>query len=794
MIRDLIWAIRWLRRNPLFTTALTGILALGIAANTAVFSIVDAILKRPLPYPSADRLLRVEETTVKRANIGVTAAEYLEWRGRTDLFSTTAAYVRDVVTIAGNQPPDQVFLVRATPSLFPLLGLTPRLGHTPSATDLATVVLSDAFWRRRFQADPGVIGRPAIISGQVYTILGVMPPDFEFPNASADMWAPLRLTGAEIPWVSVAARLKNGVTLTQAQSAMDVVARQIEREHPKEKAGVHIVLTPWRETPARQYELTLVLLLVAVGLVLLIACADVSGLLLSRAVQRGREIAIRSALGAGFGRVLRQLLAESLILAAIGTIAGLTAARFLLHLLVRQLEALPIALPHLHAIALNHRVLLFNAALCVLLACALTLAPAFMVYRTDLQAFARSGRAASASRNARRLFSVLIGAEAAFAFILLAGSGLMIRSLARLQQSDHGLHPDHVLTMRVPIGSRTDPRPAKYDTKPRQMAYYRELLDRLRRVPGVRAAAVVNNLPLSGSNTSTIMDLLGGGSALVATRTVSPEYFQVMGIPLISGRLFTDADQPPAPDVAIINESLARQLFGSRNPLGQPLLAARVGAPPAPIVVGIVKDAAQLSYEEPAKAEMYRPYQQFIFGVFLSTIVVRTSGDPLALAAALQHEIWRVDAAQPVVKVETMDDVIEQSIWRPRFSAWIFSALGGLALLLTCAGVYSVVAYTTMLRAREVGIRVALGAVPRNVVGLLMREALLPLTAGLVVSLVASLMFARLLASLLYNTSAADPLAYAGAGLLLLAIGAIASAGPAWKAAASDPLEALRVE
>ena len=390
-----------------------------------------------------------------------------------------------------------------------------------------------------------------------------------------------------------------------------------------------------------------------------------------------------------------------------------------------------------------------------------------------------------------RLFSILIASEAALAFLLLVGSGLMVRSLIRLQQSDHGFHPDHVLTMRVPVGTFTQPQPkGKYDTKPQQMAYYHELVERLQSVPGVKAAAVVNNLPLSGSNSSIIFGEHGDHPMLFTTRTISPQYFSVMGIPLIAGRFFTESDRDGSRGVVILNEYLAHHLFPQRVAVGQNFPDS--GSPVT--VVGVVKDSAQMSYEEPPKGELYIPYQQFIFGVFLSTIVVRTSGDPLSLAATLSKEVWAVDPNQPIVKVETMNEVIANSIWRPRFSAWIFSVLGGLALLLTSAGVYGVVAYTTGLRTREVGIRVALGASPRDVVAMILRSALIPLAAGLAVSVVAALLLSRLLGSLLYEISGTDPVTYFGAGMLLLGIGAAASILPAWRAATRDPLHALRTE
>lgn len=476
-----------------------------------------------------------------------------------------------------------------------------------------------------------------------------------------------------------------------------------------------------------------------------------------------------------------------------GCAAGLMVAHYTLHFLSRQLAGLPIMLPHLQRVALNGRVLLFNAVLCVLLAGACSLAPVLSASKTDLQGALRSGLASSGARDSMRLFSILIACEAAFAFLLLVGSGLMIRSLVRLQQEDHGFRPDHVLTLRVPLGTRTQPRPTgKYDTKARQMAYYRELLERLQRIPGVRSVAVVNNLPLSGVNSSVPRRGPDGKAMLVSTRTISSQYFEAMGIPLLAGRTFSESDKSGSPGVVIINESLARQLFPNSDPIGQTL--PEDSNAPAPTIVGVVRDSSQLSYDQPAKAEMYLPYQQFIFAVFMSTVVARTSGDPLSVANAFRREVWAVDADQPIVKVETMNDVIADSIWRPRFSAWIFSVLGGLALLLTSAGVYSVVAYTTTLRAREVGIRMALGATPQNVVAVIVRGVMIPLASGLAVGLGAALLLSRLLASLLYEIRGTDPLTYVAAAILLIAIGAFACARPAWKAATGDPLRALRTE
>jgi putative ABC transport system permease protein len=797
MTRDLLGALRFFGKHPLFTLAVTAILGLGIGANTAAFSIVDAVLLRPLPYKSGERLVRIEEVNPKLVVKTIAPEDYRFWGNRGDVFDKTAPYLKDVVTITGVGEPEQVFGERTSAQVFSLLGVPARLGRSlvdsddvPGAGNV--VVLSDRLWRRLFHANPGIIGRSITASDEVYTIVGVMPVEFEFPASNIDMWIPLRLTAGFTGWLEVVARMKPGVSLAQAQSAMEIAARQLEQQNRKQKAGLRIVLSPWRETLDRQYQLSLVFILAAVGLVLLIACANVGSLLLSRAVQRQKEIAIRAALGADFWRILRQLLTESLVLAVAGSLAGIAIARYAVQFLLKQLVALPIVLPHMQRVALNGRVLLVNMGLCVLVACLSSLAPVLLARKTDLQDVLRRGFGGG-SRGSTRLFSILIASEAAFAFLLLVGSGLLLRSLIRLERADNGFRTEHVLTLRVPIGTRMRPRPTgKYQDMARQIEFYRDVLERFERIPGVKAAAVVNNLPLSGSSTSTVYKDADGSIFPVMTRTISPNYFAVMGTPLIRGRVFTEADHADSPRVAIINEYLAHHLFPGRDPVGQ-FLPDEEGSNEV-AVVGVVKNSWQLSYNEPAKGEVFIPYRQYMFGTFLAAIVVRTEGEPLALADTLRKQVWAVDASEPVTKVETLADVIADSIWRPRFSAWIFSVLGGLALLLTSVGIYGVVAYTSSLRVREIGIRVALGASPGRVIMTVLRDAMLPLGAGLAISLIAALLLTRVLASLLYEVSGADPITYVCAGALLLGIGIVASIRPAWRAATADGIVYLRGE
>lgn len=795
-LRKDIWqALHLFRKSPAVSVTIALVFAVGIGCTTAVFSIVDAVLLRPSPYPSPDRLVRIEErSSADTPSADVSVADYQRWAKRKDIFEEMAAYSKDIVTLTGNGEPEQIAAVRSL-RLFQVLGISARLGRTLRVSDdehgiQNVAVLSDRLWRRRYHADPNILGHEITISDEAYTVVGVMPADFEFRYPEAELWTPLRLAVTS-PWPALVARLRTGVSIRQAQSAMAIVAHQMQQERPKGRAGFKIIVTGWNDLPDQKYKLTLILVFAAIGLVMLIACVDVGALLLSRAVQRQKEIAIRASLGATLSRIMRQLLTESLVLTVFGSLAGIFVARSLMQLLAKQLAALPIVLPHLRLIGLDWRVLVFNTMLCLLLAGLCSLAPIFLTVRIDLQSVFRGGYAAESSRGSSRLFSILIGLEAALAFLLLVGSGLMIRSLVLLHETDHGFRPDHVLTVRVPVGTRTQPRPiGKYDTRPQQMAYYRDILNHVKRLPGIKAAAIVNNLPLSGVSTSLTFDLGDAGNESSA-RTISSEYFAVMGIPLIAGRTFADSDHAGAPDVAIINSYLARRLFPNRNPIGEKL---KEGSTPGPTIVGVVKDSAQTSYELPAKAEVYIPYQQFIFATFMATVVVRTEGEPRTLATSIEKQVWAVDPNQPIVSVETMDEVIAASLWRPRFSAWIFSVLSALSVLLTALGIYGVVAYISTLRTHEVGIRIALGATANNISAAIVRRAMIPIFFGVSLSVVLALILSRLLTNLLYGVSSSDPVTYLGAGALLIGIGAIATIRPAWQAASRDPLQTLRSE
>lgn len=796
--QDLGYATRMMLWNPALAVVVVSLLALGIGASTSVFSIVDAVLLKTMPYPSAQTLVRVEETSTSRKLSGIPVRHFQRWADRSDVFEAIAPYLRDTVTLTGDGEPEHVVALRSI-GLFPVLGINASLGRTLGSADdqesaTRVTVLSDRLWRRRYHADPNVVGRTVIISDEPYVVAGIMPPEFEFHYPETELWTPLRLT-ATSPWIQVAARLRKGVSIPQAQSALEVVAHQIRMEQSKDYPGLRIEVKPWRELLDEKFKSTLIFVMASVSLMMLIVCVNVGSLLLSRAITRQKEICIRASLGAGRWRILRQLLCESLALAIGGSLLGVLLAKAVLAVVTKHLAALPIAIPHLQRVSLDERALGFSILLCLVATVLCSLAPMLVAARTDLQAPLRGGPAAASPRGSTRLFSTLIALEAGFAFLLLVGSGLLVRSLFQLQQEDRGFRPDHVLTLRVPLGSSTQPRPkGKYDSRARQMAYYREILERVRTVPGIKSAAIVNNLPLSGINSSLNFSIPGpdGKSGPTSARTISPQYFAAMGIPLIEGRDFNDRDQAGAPDVAIINQHLARLLFPDRSPLGQKL-STESGEPGATIV-GVVKDSAQTSYEAPFAPEVYIPYQQFVFATFMSTIVVRTEGEPTGLSPMLREKVWEVDPNQPVVHIQTMEDVVAKSIWRPRFSAWIVSVLSALSLVLIAAGVYAVVATTSSLREHELGIRVAVGATASDVSFEILRGALIPLACGLGIGAAAALALSRLLTNLLHGVSSYDPLTYFSAGALLIGIGAAASLRPAWRASTRDPLRTLRAD
>ncbi|MDA0205748.1 MAG: ABC transporter permease [Acidobacteria bacterium] len=785
-------AIRTLRRNPAFSLSIVGLIALGVGSNVAIFSVVDAVLFRPPPFAEPERLVSINGAGSR--NGWISLPEYQTLKTRSDLFTGTAAYVRDLVTVTGANEPDQVYAVRATGQLFSVLGVRALLGRMIEESDeiqrTRAAVISRRLWQRQFDGNTDVLGKTISLSGELFTVVGVMRPEIEFPVSNVDVWIPLDTAPDSRYFLTAIARLKDGVTLSAVQSAMDVFAAQIRQEDPQKDANVLLAAPPWRQSVEPAYELTMMLIFAAFGCVLLIACGNVAGLLLGRAAQRQREIAIRGALGAGPWRIARGLLAESLMLSALGSVLGLIAAHQALRLLSKLLARLPIVLPHLQFVELNARGVTASVLLCLAVACLCSLAPILFAAGAPARAALRSGER-TGSKASRPLFSFLVASQAAFACFLLVGSGLMLHSVVHLQNADKGFKPENILALSVPTGTMRGPRPTGKETQPQIAAYYERLLEQVERINGPGSAALVSNLPLSGINMTLAFPGADGETIGLSATSVSSQYFAVMGVPLVSGRLFTPAERDGSAPVVVVNERLASEMFPGQSAVGQYLPVSQE----AKIrIVGVVKDSWQSKYDQPIAGEIYLPYEQAIRWAFASTIVIRTDRDSRTTAEALQRAIWAVDPNQPITRIRGMDAILSDAIWRPRFSAWAFSLLGLIALLLSALGTYAVVNYTSALRMREVGIRMCVGATARDVVRLVVAEAMRPLAIGLAVGGLATLGLARFLSSVLYETSSWEPEAYLGAAAVMLAASVIASFLPALRAASADPVSVLRAE
>jgi|GEM_PF-1100922 len=795
LFQDARQAVRLWSRSPAFALSVGGILALGIGAATAAFSVVDTVLFQPPSFRAPEELVRITGEGSRGGSFRWAEHELLA--ERTDLFQASAAYSWDMVTVTGadpavdpaQEPPDQVWSARVSPGLFEVLGVGVGLGATLEAQGGDAVVISHRLWHRRYRGSSDVLGRRLTLSGEPYRIVGITPHEFEFPVPNVDLWMPLRPEQDARVNAKVVARLRQGVTLEQTQQALVVVEQRIRELDPERNAELRLKTNLWQDRVDEPYERTMALVLAGVGCLLLIACANVSGLLLGRTARRRREIAIRSSLGAGRWRTARGLLAESLLLTSAGSLAGVSFAHLLLRWLTGGLSSLPIILPRIQHLELDGRSLVAAVAVCLVTGTLASIAPILFAGRTPARAALASGDRAG-RKGAGRLFSLLAGSQAAFAFLLLVGSGLMLQSLLRLVESDKGFQTENIVTMRTPVGTARSPRP-EARTQEQLAAHYQALLEGVERVPGVESAAYVSNLPLSGLRTTLIFPGEDGARWGASVRSISPAYLDVMRIPLLSGRGFDESDREGAPRVAIINEFLARELFGTEDAVGRVVPWNREQSIR---VVGVAKNSWQYRFDRPIIAEMYVPYRQSLRFEFVSTFVLRTSRPTAEIADELRAAVWSFDPEQPIVKIETMDEVLWSAIWRPRFAAWLFTALGALALLLSACGVYAVVAFTTAMRMREAGIRMAVGARPADVVRLVLADALRPLAVGLAAGALAAYLLSGFLSAVLYETQGVDPTAYLGAGGVLLTVGAGAGLGPALRAAGSDPLEVLRAD
>lgn len=793
LLEDLRYGLRMLLKSPGFTVVVVLILALGIGANSAIFSVVNAVVLRPLPYRDPDRLYQLSGMKASGSR-WISAPDFLTWQKRTQVFEQMAAARQLSFTLSQVDEPEQVHALSVTRECLPMLGTPPLLGRLFAEDDFRpgaprVVLLGHQLWRRRFGSDPQILGKPVTLDGEAYTVAGVMPPAFQFNRRLFELWAPLTFTAEHLgrrdwPAFMVFGRLKPGVTRQQADTEMDTLSGALRQEFPETHKDWRAVLASLQEEVAAESRTTLLLLLGAVGFVLLIACMNVANMLLARSWGRAKEIAIRSALGARRLRVIRQLLTESLLLAGLGGALGLLLAAWGGPALARLF---PGSLPRLDQTSLDVYVLAFTLLLSVLSGVLFGLAPALQVSRVDLnETLKETGRSGAGGWRGHRLRTLLVVAETALSLVLLVGAGLMIRSFVRLLQVNPGFKAERILTVRLPL-----PTYRVRDRK-KQPAYYTEILEQVQTLPGVQSAALVTILPLGGI--STVMTFARTGEEAdekgwtVPFRSISPEYFRVMRIPVLMGRPFNESDREGAPQVAIINEALARRMWPGENPIGKSLPAG--GFLPVVGVVGNVKYGSLMAEPRP---ELYLPYLQRL-GVPQSALVIRTASDPSKLTASVRKRIRELHSDQPVNEVRTMEELIANSVSRPRFYTVLLGVFGGLALLLAAAGVYGVMSYSVSQRHHEIGIRMALGARPTDVLKLVVSQGARYVVIGVAIGLGGAFAATRLLASLLYGITPTDPPTFAVISLLLLAVALAAIYVPAHRASRVDPMVALRHE
>jgi putative ABC transport system permease protein len=798
LLQDVRYAARVLVRQPGFAAVAVLTLALGVGANTAIFSVVNAVLLRPLPFAEPDQLVRVYE---KRPKLGrtrnvVSAPDFIDWRGQSQTFDSMAAYNGWGASLTGDGEPQRITGALASADLFRVLRAEPMLGRAFAAEEdrpgaPRVVVISHGLWRRRFGADPSAVGKAVTLGGEPYTVVGVMPPAFQFPDPETEVWAPLALDPQDQSsrgshYLSVVARLKTGVTREQAQAEMDAIAGRLEQQY-QVNTGHGVNVFALHDEVVGGVRKSLFVLLGAVGFVLLIACANVANLLLARGAARQAEIAVRTALGASRWRVVRQLLTESLLLFVWGGALGLLLAVWGVDLFV---ALSPPGTPRVHEIRADAWVFGFTFLVSLATGVVFGLLPALQASKPDLHAALKEGgrdRLGGGSRT--RLRGLLVVAEVASAVVLLVGAGLLLKSFVRLRQVSPGFDTANVLTMQLSLP------PSRYRDGASQAAFFRQLLQRVEALPGVRAAGAVAGLPLTGNMASRYFEIEGrpprpAGEGLNANfNLASPGYFRALGVPLVSGRQFDERDASGAPEVVVVNETMARRFWPDEDPLGKRL---RIANNPWRTVVGVVADVKNDGLSAEPKPEMFYPLLQSPLPFM--TLVVRTDTDPKTLAAAVGREVRAVDADEPVYDVKTMDERLAESVSPQRLTTLLVGVFAALAMTLAGVGIYGVISYSVAQRTREMGVRMALGAQKGDVLKLVLRQGLLLALAGVLIGLAGAFALTRVMSGLLYGVSVTDPATFAGVAVMLTAVALVACLVPALRAARVDPMVALRYE
>src|SRR5262245_28429709 len=798
--QDLRYGLRVFIKKPGFSVVAVFTLALGIGANSAIFSVVNGVLLRPLPLEDPDRLIKIWETFLPGGQGTASVPNLKDWREQNTVFNGIAAYQFSSLNLRGQDSPERLQGATVSPNFFDVVGVRPRLGRAfqigeDEAGRNRVALLSHRLWQRNFGGDAGVIGKDIPLNGESYTVIGVMPPEFRFPSRLTELWVPLVIPPDQVNnrgshWMFTLARLKPDVGFEQAREQMVAIAKRLEQQYPDSQAGRSVFLIPLQEETVRNIRPALMALLFAVGFVLLIACANVANLLLARATSRRREIAVRTALGAGRLRLVRQLLTESLLLAVTGGALGLALARWGVEgLLVLAANFLPRA----NEVGLDWRVAAFTAALSILTGVFFGLIPALQSSRVDLQSTLKEGGAAGSGMQTNWLRSALVVVEIAATLVLLIGAGLLIKSFIRLYETDLGIKAENVLTMSLALPQ------AKYPDTRTAAAFHQKLLDRVALLPGARSAGVINYLPLQqwGFNGGVTIEGQGpyepGRQPVAEFRAISPDYFRTFSVPLMSGRFFTAEDQSDSQPVVIVNQALAQRYLPGQAPIGKRIRA--IGNDWR-TVVGVVGDVRQSGVTQAVRAEVFVPVTQATWTPLTQTmsLVVRADAEPEALISAVRNAVREVDPAQPVFNVKKMEMVVADSVADRRLNMLLLGIFAAVALTLAVIGIYSVMSYTVSQHTREIGIRMALGARPTDVLKLVIGQGMSLTLVGVGLGVAGAFGLTRLMATLLYGVAATDPLTFAVVSALLMVVALLACCVPARRATKVDPMVALRTE
>ena len=809
LIQDIRYAVRRLLKNRSFSIVAVIAVALGIGANSAMFSVINAVLLRPLPYQSPERLVTIwEESPVRDMyELPISLANYRDWVDQNTVFEQISAYTFSNLNLSGAGEPERVFAVRSSANLFSLVGAAPLLGRPFLAEedkegDARVVILSNGLWQRRFGSNSRIIGEPVTLNNQTYTVVGVMPAGFQFPvgfgylgkvlNDPVDLYVPIAATANEARRGSFSffciGRLKHGVNFDQARTEMTAIEGRIVEQYPGENSGIGISLIPTHEQTVKEIRPALLVLLGAVAFLLLIACTNIANLLLARAASREREIAIRTALGASRVRVLRLLLTESVILSLAGGLLGLLLALWGTDALM---ALAPDNIPRLSEVGVDGRVFGFTLAVSILTGIVFGLVPAIHASKPDLnEALKEGARGLTGGIAGKRIRNVLVAVEVALSLVLLIGAGLMIRSFSRLQQMDLGFNPDNVVALSLSLSQ------TRYPEDHHRIAFFQTALERLQSLSGVQSAGATTGLPLTLSISGSDFRIEGrpepepGTEMIISTRSVSPGYFGTLGIRLIKGRDFSDSDTSDAPKVAVINSDLARIYFSNEDPLGKRITFDDGQSWLS--IAGVIDDIKQLGLDSSARPEVYFPYPQATHPSM--SIVVRTASNPASLLAAVKSKIQEIDQDLPIEDLMTMEQLLSNSVSGPRFNMLLLSVFAVVALVLAAVGIYGVMSYSVSQRIHEIGIRMALGAQSSEVLKLVVKQGMFLTLAGLVTGVAASLLLTQLMSSMLFGVTATDPVTFAAVLALLAGVALGACFIPARRAAKVDPMVALRHE